>query len=369
VRDAALDFVRAAERVVGDEPAAALGRQLRELEDRLHEVQQSAEKEPTAGARPVTADSIRGGSRAIRGLVGLIRSAARCSLPVLIAGETGTGKELVARAIHGESRTGPFVSVNCAALPAELLEAELFGARKGAFTGAEEDRAGLLSRASGGTFFFDEIGDMPLPLQAKLLRVLDTRRVRPLGGDEEVAVDARYLFATNRDLISLVEEGRFRRDLYFRIRAMEIRVPSLGERPEDIPELAEHFRIQAAGPESEAAFEEGALRALQSHPWPGNVRELENVVTRLVLTCAGGIGEVDVRRALGAAPEDGLFSPALLRSRSLEALHSQLEREFLLQLHADSGRDLKRMAESLGITLRALYDRFHRTRIDPRDLR
>ena len=324
--------------------------------------------------------SILGQSLAIRKLSSLIRQIAPSGLPVLITGETGSGKELVARAIHGESprRMSPLVSVNCAALPEELLEAQLFGYSRGAFTGAEEDAPGLLKSANGGTFFFDEIGGLPLGLQGKLLRVIDRRQVRPLGGSEETTIDVRYLFATNRNLAALVEEGSFRQDLYFRLKTFEIAVPPLRERMEDLPLLVDHFRSmgsEALPKEREADgagrdraapfFDESAMRALASHPWPGNIRELENVVIRLVLTAGERVKSDDVRKLLGKSPALKLFSPAFLRSRPLDALLAQLEKEYLLQACADRDGDLERVAAPLGITVRALYNRFKRLGIRP----
>jgi DNA-binding NtrC family response regulator len=289
-----------------------------------------------------------------------------------VSGETGTGKELVARAIHDESprSAGPFVSINCASLPGELLEAELFGYRKGAFTGADEDRPGLLAGAARGTVFLDEVGEMPLGLQAKLLRALDQGRVRPVGGSAEVDLDARFVFATNRDLQALVDERGFRSDLYFRLSAFEIRMPPLRSRLEDLPLLVNHFRGAAAAGREAPTFDEGAFRALAAHPWPGNIRELKNVVTRLVLTQASRVSAADVNALLGrSAAETPVFPPALLRGHALADLHAILDREYLIQLHAERGGNVRALAASLGIKVRALYKRFQTLGIRPRDLR
>ncbi len=264
--------------------------------------------------------------------------------------------------------SGPFVSVNCAALPEELLEAELFGYEQGAFSGAETDRAGLLRSAAGGTVLFDEIGETTLVLQGKLLRVLDRGRVRSIGSAEESEIDARFLFTTNRDLRALVDEGEFRQDLFFRLSSLEIAVPPLRERLDDLPVLMELVR-QSSGREDAPRFSEDATRVLAQHPWPGNVRELQNVVTRLVLSASEVIGPEDVQTALGKPSMAGFFKPAFLRSRPLDQLVTQLEREYLVQLHADRGGDLKAMAASLGITLQALYKRFKTLGVRPRDLR
>jgi len=289
----------------------------------------------------------------------LIRQFASSLLPVLIRGETGTGKELVARAIHCESNRekGPFVSLNCAAVPHELLEAELFGYIRGAFSGAETDNPGLLSSARGGTFFFDDIGEMPLSLQGKLLRLLDSRRFRPLGGAGEIEADVRFLFASNRDLNELVAGGKFRSDLFYRLGVLEIVLPPLRERLEDLPDLVNHFRSSAGGEGTTPFFQESALGALATHLWPGNVRELKTVITRLSITSADTITANNVRALLDNAPARGLFSPALLRTWPLAKLHEQLEREYLIQLHEHHGGDRKAMASALGITTQALYKR------------
>jgi two-component system response regulator HydG len=210
---------------------------------------------------------------------------------VLLVGESGTGKELGARAIHwnGPRRAGPFVAVNCAAIPDALLESELFGHERGAFTGAQRKRRGLFAEASGGTLFLDEIADMSLALQAKLLRALQEKTVRPLGGNAEVPLDLRVISATNRDLGMLVRQGAFREDLYYRLNVLAIRLPSLRERPEDIPLLAGHFLERAAetlGRRFEG-FADEALAWLVNQPWPGNVRQLENVVERAATLARG----------------------------------------------------------------------------------
>jgi len=208
-------------------------------------------------------------------------------LPVLVLGESGTGKELVARAIHFQSRrsAGPFVGINCAALPPSLLESELFGHVRGAFTGAERDRTGLVALATGGTLFLDELGEMPLEVQAKLLRVLQEREVRPVGSAHSMPVDFRLVTATNRDLKALVVAARFREDLYYRVGVVEVTLPPLRERMEDLRELAEHFTKRAAASLGKPApsLSGSSLRKLASHSWPGNVRELENVVTKAVV--------------------------------------------------------------------------------------
>ncbi len=207
---------------------------------------------------------------------------------VLITGESGTGKEAVARRIHVRSRRaeGPFVAVNCAAIPGELLESELFGHARGAFTGAVRDRAGRFRQAAGGTLFLDEVGEIPLALQAKLLRVLQERVVDVVGGDHPVPVDVRIVTATNRDLPDRIREGTFREDLYYRLNVVEIRVPPLRERPEDIPPLAEYF-MKELGTGRELTVPPAVMEELKSRPWPGNVRELKNACERMAILCRG----------------------------------------------------------------------------------
>ena len=223
-----------------------------------------------------------GKSAAMQRLFGLLERLAATSSTVLIQGESGTGKELVARALHYQSprRRHPFVPVNCAALPEGLLESELFGHAKGAFTGAQIARRGLFLEASRGTLFLDEIGDMPLGMQAKLLRVLEQRQIRPVGSDREVEVDVRVLAATNRDLAGAVQQGTFREDLYYRLRVMPVQVPPLREHREDIPLLAETFlqRHVADNTLEPRRFTREALRALEQYDWPGNVRQLSHVI-------------------------------------------------------------------------------------------
>ena len=208
---------------------------------------------------------------------------------VLISGESGTGKEAIARRIHVRSprAEGPFVAVNCAAIPGELLESELFGHARGAFTGAVRDRLGRFRQAERGTLFLDEIGEIPLDLQAKLLRALQERTVDVVGGDKPVPVDVRILAATNRDLLERIGEGTFREDLYYRLNVVEIRVPPLRERPEDIPPLVEHFLAELAS-DREVEVPPTVLDELKRRPWPGNVRELKNACERMVILCRGG---------------------------------------------------------------------------------
>lgn len=297
-----------------------------------------------------------------------IGRAARQPAPILILGETGTGKELVARAVHryGGRRDGPFVPVNCGAIPETLVESELFGHEKGAFSGAQARRFGRFQEADGGTLFLDEVGDLPLSVQVKLLRVLQEREVRPLGGTP-VRVDVRVVAATHRDLEAEVRQGRFREDLYFRLHVAPLRLPSLRERREDIPALIACFlRRQAAdGPPLEIAAE--ALRLFQEAPWPGNVRQLENAVRRASMLTAGRvIGPDPVCRALGEGGE-GTASDTLIeewigrrvagKTSAEPALLRQLEAKAIAAvLHRTGGRRLE-AARLLGINRKTLREK------------
>jgi DNA-binding NtrC family response regulator len=221
----------------------------------------------------------------------LVRSVAGLDTTVLLYGETGVGKELLARSIHftGARRDKPFVAVNCAAIPEELFESELFGFRKGAFTGASETRRGMFQMAHGGTLLLDEVGEMPLPLQSKLLRVIEDKRLTPIGSDRVVEVDVRFIATTNKDLQVEVDRGAFRRDLFYRLSVMPVRVPPLRERPDDVPLLAGHFLEVSARRSKKAvrAIAPAAMQALCAYGWPGNVRELENVIERAVIVAKG----------------------------------------------------------------------------------
>ena len=232
-------------------------------------------------------------SGAMREIFELLRSVAEIDTTVLIHGETGVGKELLARSIHfsGGRRDKPFVAVNCAAIPAELFESELFGFRKGSFTSASESRRGLFQMANGGTLLLDEIGEMPLALQSKLLRVIEEKRVTPIGSDRALEIDVRFIATTNKDLQAEAEQKTFRRDLFYRLSVMPIRVPPLRERTGDIPLLAQHFLELSARRSKKAVprIAPAAMQALCRYAWPGNVRELENVIERAVIVTKGDV--------------------------------------------------------------------------------
>ena len=232
---------------------------------------------------------LTGKSPPIRELRVMIERVARSQAPVHIAGESGTGKELVARLIHesGPRREGPFVPVNCGAIPSELMESEFFGHKKGSFTGAVSDKTGLFQSAAGGTLFLDEIGDLPLPMQVKLLRVIQEKKVRPVGDALEQAVDVRILSATHNDLGRMVAAGDFREDLYYRVNVIELKVPPLRERGDDILELAAQILVQLG--QGDVRIDEEARDTLLRHPFPGNVRELENMLERAVTMSSSGV--------------------------------------------------------------------------------
>ena len=241
-----------------------------------------------------------GQSPALEEIRGVIAKVAPTDARVMITGANGTGKEVVARHIHAQSgrKAGPFVEVNCAAIPAELIESELFGHEKGAFTSAVKQRKGRFEQAQGGTLFLDEIGDMALPAQAKMLRALQEKVIQRVGGDKNISVDVRVLAATNKDLTREIAEGRFREDLFHRINVIPIHLPSLAERSEDVPLLVEHFLGGVAADLGVAPprFEPAALKALSKAPWRGNIRELRNVVERLVILCGEVVSAADVQR-------------------------------------------------------------------------
>ncbi|HKE44374.1 MAG TPA: sigma-54 dependent transcriptional regulator [Steroidobacteraceae bacterium] len=296
-----------------------------------------------------------GQSQAMQHLRETIAKVSRSQAPVHIYGESGTGKELVAQLIHesGPRRDGPFVAVNCGAIPTELMESELFGHKRGSFTGAVADKKGMVQSAEGGTLFLDEVGDLPLHMQVKLLRVIQEKAVRPIGEQRETAVDVRILSATHRNLTALVAEGAFREDLYYRVNVIEIRVPALRERPEDIQELAEAvLRRLARRTKIEApALEAGALKALSTYSFPGNVRELENILERALAMSGGNAIRADDLQLrstpLSAAAAEAGTGPL---GEQLE----EIEREAIIKALEQTRYNKTAAAKLLGVTFRAL---------------
>jgi DNA-binding NtrC family response regulator len=303
---------------------------------------------------------IVGGGPAMKRVFDSLRKVAPTDLTVLVRGESGTGKELVAQALHELSprRERPFVAVNCAAIARELVESELFGHERGAFTGADARRAGRFEAANGGTLFLDEIGDMAPPTQAKVLRVLQERRFERLGGATPIEVDVRIVAATHRNLEAEVAAGRFREDLYYRLRVVEIALPPLRERREDLPALAQRVLAQLAerhgrGPKS---LTPGALAALARHPWPGNVRELRNALERAAVMCEGdAIDARDLQLDLAQAgvPDD----PSLPFSEAKRRATEEFERAYLLRALRAHGGNVSRTADAIGMVRQSLQQK------------
>jgi two-component system nitrogen regulation response regulator NtrX len=309
--------------------------------------------------------AIVGSSAAIRQVIERIEKVAPTQARILITGENGTGKELVARALHRLSpRAGkPFVEVNCAAIPSELIESELFGHVKGSFTGAFSDRTGKFEQADGGTLFLDEIGDMSAAAQSKVLRALQEGVVTPIGSAKSVTVDVRVIAATNKRLEDEIAAGRFREDLLYRLNVVPVEVPPLRARREDVPQLVEHFTRQLVAGQGLAPkpFAPGALERLKRHAWPGNVRELRNTVERLLILAAGEISERDVNRLLGApAGEGAQLGGALLESQSYEAFKEHAERAFLLAKLNEFDWNVSETARRLDMPRSNLYKKIER---------
>jgi DNA-binding NtrC family response regulator len=281
--------------------------------------------EPAPVATPrLPQETLVGRSPALRALLRSLPRVAATRLPVLVVGESGVGKEAIARAIHAASprSPGPLVAINCAAFAETLLESELFGASRGAYTGADRDRLGVFALASGGTLFLDEVGDMPLSMQGKVLRALQEGRIRPVGGDAEASVDVRVVAATHRDLAVLVSRGAFRSDLYYRLAVVELRVPPLRERPEDIPDLVEHLLrvLELEHGLTPSRLTEEAMARLLANPWHGNVRELHTVLARALLRSEDGtIQPADLDLSISPAGTSEADEPTSLESAMVRA--------------------------------------------------
>ena len=318
------------------------------------------------GDSSVYGPRLLGTSAEMQNLREMIARVARSQAPVHICGESGTGKELVAKLIHdsGPRRDGPFVPVNCGAIPTELMESELFGHKRGSFTGALADKQGLFQSAEGGTLFLDEIADLPLHMQVKLLRVIQEKAVRPIGEQREVAIDVRILSATHKSLSLLVAEGRFREYLFYRVNVIELRVPALRERPEDVPELAEVVlrRLARRMRIPEPTLADDALAALETYAFPGNVRELENILERAITLSTGGavhLGDIQLRPTPGVQPA--------VNARAAGGLGDQLEdlERDAIQKALEAARYNKTAAaKALGMTFRALRYRIKKLGIE-----
>ncbi|HEY3328051.1 MAG TPA: sigma-54 dependent transcriptional regulator [Novimethylophilus sp.] len=310
---------------------------------------------------PETAEAeqqaLLGESPPIRQARAMIEKLARSQAPVHICGESGTGKELAARLIHssGPRREGPFVPVNCGALPENLIESEFFGYRKGAFTGAQQDREGFFQAAGGGTLFLDEVADLPLPMQVKLLRAIQEKKVRKIGSTQEDPVDVRIISATHRNLTQMLENGHFRQDLYYRLNVIELKMPALREMPQDIPTLASRMLEKQAGllgiplP----VLDKTAEAALMRHPFPGNVRELENVLERALALCDGQAITVEDLCLDGSSPSKsgGAMVPGEL---PLPEYLENLEKQVILDALQKTGHNRTAAAKLLGVSFRAL---------------
>ncbi len=323
--------------------------------------------DPKDGDTSIHGPRLLGSSAAIQHVREMIARVARSQAPVHICGESGTGKELVAKLIHesGPRRDGPFVPVNCGAIPTELMESELFGHKRGSFTGAVGDKIGLIPSAEGGTLFLDEIADLPLHMQVKLLRVIQEKAVRPVGEQHENGIDVRFLSATHKNLAQLVAEGKFREDLFYRVNVIELRVPSLRERPEDIQELAEAVlrrlgrRMKVATP----ALSKEALAALEAYAFPGNVRELENILERAITMSTGGEvrgGDIQLR----STPTAATPAPAAPSAGALGDHLEDIERDAIVKALEQTRFNKTAAAKVLGMSFRALRYRIKKLGIE-----
>lgn len=319
-----------------------------------------------------------GETKPIRDLRGKITKLARSQAPIYISGESGTGKELVAKLIHelGARQEGPFVPINCGAIPAELVESEFFGHKKGAFTGAVADKQGLFQAADGGTLFLDEVADLPLMMQVKLLRAIQEKAVRPVGGHEEVNVDVRILSATHKNLAACVRDGSFREDLFYRLNVIELNVPPLRERQADIPQLADHILTQlaAANKIRKPLISSAAMKQLQTYRFPGNVRELENILER-ALTWAEEGEDIDVDDLMLPEFQAAISSSQPIKTDTSEPagssttldLESKLEdqeRQLIMQALESTRWNKTAAAKKLGITFRALRYKLKKLDLD-----
>ena len=309
-----------------------------------------------------------GSSVAMQHLREMIARVARSQAPVHIYGESGTGKELVSKLIHesGPRRDGPFVPVNCGAIPTELMESELFGHKRGSFTGAVSDKKGLIQSAEGGTLFLDEIADLPLHMQVKLLRVIQEKAVRPIGEQAEVSIDVRLLSATHKNLAQLVAQGKFREDLFYRVNVIEMRVPSLRERPEDVPELAEAVlrRLGRRMKITPPMLARDALAALESYAFPGNVRELENILERAITMSTGGeirAEDIQLRPLACGLPFGRRDAPP---GAPLGDHLEDVEREAILKALEQTRYNKTAAAKMLGMSFRALRYRIKKLGIE-----
>ncbi|MCP3672381.1 MAG: sigma-54-dependent Fis family transcriptional regulator [Gammaproteobacteria bacterium] len=337
-------------------------RRLVETALRLNSKQQTADDQED-NAHPA-ATILLGKSAAIESIRNMTIKLARNQAPVYISGESGTGKELAARLIHqqGPRSKQAFVAVNCGAIPQELMESEFFGHKKGSFTGAVTDKDGLFQAADGGTLFLDEVADLPLPMQVKLLRAIQEKSVRPIGGHEEIQVDVRIISATHQDLAQMVEEKEFRQDLFYRINVIELHIPPLRERQEDIPLLVKSIltRLAEENATSEPKIGRNALKKLYSHPFPGNVRQLENTLERALTMCDdGAIGLEHLN-----LPEPPPMQLEMGENQPLEEYMEQIERQAITRALEETRWNRTAAAKKLGLSFRALRYRLSKLGIE-----
>ena len=327
----------------------------------LRQLVNSALKLSTPAARERRSrDTLLGESEAMRFIRSKIAKVARSQAPVFISGESGSGKELVARQIHKQSPRNdqPFIAVNCGAIPHELVESEFFGHKKGSFTGAHSDKEGLFQAAEGGTLFLDEVGDLPAALQVKLLRAIQEKKIRQVGGYQEISTDVRILSATHQKLAKMVQEGHFRQDLFYRINVIELAVPPLRERREDIPKLAQHFLENITGKSGlpQPKLSSDAILALKQYPFPGNVRELENILERAIALFDGDrieITDLNLPDLVSPPPQTSSKSQDLIQG-SLENYLEEIERQAISEALEQNKWNKTATAKQLGLTFRSL---------------
>ncbi|NOT13018.1 MAG: sigma-54-dependent Fis family transcriptional regulator [Methylococcaceae bacterium] len=323
---------------------------------------------PTPAKDRRTRRTLLGESSIMRDIRTKIEKLARSQAPVFISGESGSGKELVARLIHHQSSRGdnPFIAINCGAIPHELMESEFFGHKKGSFTGAVSENKGFFQAAEGGTLFLDEIGDLPQSLQVKLLRAIQEKRIRPVGEHQEIPVDIRLLSATHRNLAEMVKAGNFRQDLYYRINVIDLHIPPLRERIQDIPDLTEHILMKLTGAEATAlpVLSPTALAALQKYHFPGNVRELENILERALALYDGntiGVDDLNLPVADYSLPDSPAYDPTL---GALEDYLEKIERKAITDALEENKWNKTAAAKQLGLTFRSFRYRLKKLNLD-----
>lgn len=330
--------------------------------EQLRSLVRSALRLPERNKENDPLQALTGESQSMQQVRAMIEKLARSQAPIYISGESGSGKELAARLIHARSArsSAAFVPVNCGAIPESLMESEFFGYRKGAFTGADHDREGFFQAASGGTLFLDEVADLPLPMQVKLLRALQEKKVRKVGSVSEELVDVRVICATHQNLRERVEQGSFRQDLYYRLNVIELRMPALRERQEDIPALADSLLVRLAGA-TPPKLSSAAMQALLAYPFPGNVRELENVLERATALCSDN---QILPEDLHLEPEDNCAAEGARGGETLDDYLNRLERQAILEALGKTDGNRTAAARLLGVTFRSLRYRLERLGIE-----